>query len=986
MAHLNFNKSADWAEFQNKILKMVDDFTPLYSDVNKMQPPNAEGWTQGLCPFHQDKNPSFGFNTKTGKWKCFAGCGTGSYFDYQMQRNGTVFKEELVRLAEEVGMELPKSKPERPPIDRVIIEKFHQALLANKDGLRYLHDERGLSLGTIEKFKIGWDKKRQRYSIPIWDENGEAVNIRLYNTKNKAKVISYTDDRHKYGSPYRLYGVNELLKSDAKQIIICEGELDRLKLREEGFRAVTSTGGAASFRPEWAKYFKGKRVVIIFDKDQAGTQAVQRQVLPALKNADAKWIKVVELPLKGSKSEKDITDYFVKLGNSASDLKALIKSTDKHKFAEEAPEKTDEEIIEVKSFTEIDNKELVDKKISVPINISGETNGSYHAVEEFKIDFCSGEGQGNCVDCIGFSQPHRIPPHREEYIASCFTTKNYLIGMIRNYACKFWAKPTIDIVKRTTVIEFFCQQVVKRVSQIRDADGNIIDLFDGKKQELIEKRVYYLSSTHPKPGHYQAVGWVKTHPKTQEVTFLIENLTPLEIDYESFDLHASLPMLEQLQGLSRKEKLKDLTDNVTQIYGRNEVLLSILLTWLSPRFITFNRENIRGWILMALVGDSGSGKTQTYTRLSEFLGVGDTFSGLTGSRTGLCYALVETKAKGWQIKIGRYPANNRKILLVDEAQNLEDFDLKSLAKSMDEGFLQIDRVQSRGYECQTRLLLVANPKFDRTMDTFSFGIETLKTLYSPMFIRRLDMVVLVNSSDLKNLNFVNQASPTHRNPKITPDMLRALVYWSWNLKSTEISFSKQATEKVLRLAKRMSDKYGDAISIPLVNQADIRKKLARISAAFAVFNVSANNDFTKLRIKKKHVVSAYKFLDKVYSHENCALDDYSEIEQHHTHLPDYETIKKQVLKKIDAEKHGSEHVFRKILFALYVNDKIKRDDLAEQVDCDKDTVSKHVKVFKKNHMLESSKGGYVKKPKFNKFLRLFKQEYPELFDLDQLAS
>jgi len=208
MAHLNFNKSADWAEFRDKILNMVDDFTPLYADVNKKQPPTTEGWVHGLCPFHPDKNPSFGFNTKTGQWKCFAGCGGGSYFDFQMQNNGTAFKEELKKLAEYVGVEYPKSKSERPPIDRTIIKKFHKALLANKDGLRYLHDERGLSLDTIKKYQIGYDRKRQRYSIPIWDENGEAVNIRLYNTKDKAKVISYTDDHHKYGSPYRLYGLD----------------------------------------------------------------------------------------------------------------------------------------------------------------------------------------------------------------------------------------------------------------------------------------------------------------------------------------------------------------------------------------------------------------------------------------------------------------------------------------------------------------------------------------------------------------------------------------------------------------------------------------------------------------------------------------------------------------------------------------------------------------------------------------------------------
>ena len=54
------------------------------------------------------------------------------------------------------------------------------------------------------------------------------------------------------------------------------------------------------------------------------------------------------------------------------------------------------------------------------------------------------------------------------------------------------------------------------------------------------------------------------------------------------------------------------------------------------------------------------------------------FSGLTGSRTGLAYALVEHKQKGWQVRVGRYPANSRKILTVDEVQHLPDWDLRMI--------------------------------------------------------------------------------------------------------------------------------------------------------------------------------------------------------------------------------------------------------------------------------------------------------------------
>lgn len=968
-------------EYREKILNSITDFTTEFEGLKGIKPSGEGNWMVALCPFHSDKNQSFGFNTRTGVWNCFSMCGKGDLFTYRINLFGTSFKDELFRLGDKYGIPRPASKEAKPFIKESQIKTWINNLWANKEVVRWLQEKRGLSEQTLKKHCIGWDTKRQRNTIPVRDEKGNVVNVRLYNAKKSPKMINFVDGKFKYGSPARLYGLDEMRDYQGDSVFFCEGEFDRLLLQQEGFMALTGTAGASTFRPEWGETFKGKNAILILDCDDPG-QAAAKTIMKVLKKSEAKSIKNIVLPLKGDKSDKDITDFLHKRSLTGADLRKIINETPVHIFEEdEKPEK----IINVDSFVEIEKEGLIDKKISVPITICGETSEAFHAVEEIKIGFCQKMEKGGCNECKGSLEPVKIPRGAQEYIGACMTSNVQLIHMLREYCCKYGQKPRIDILDRTTIKEFFCHQKVTRITQSQDDKGEETEQFDGKKQELVEKRVYYISSDHPKPGSYQAVGWVKSHPKTQQVTLLIESMEPLEDDFESFNLKDSAHHLKAFQALTWEEKVEDLNRNVTRIYKRDEILLSVLLNFCSPRWIPFNGEIIRGWIISAIIGDSGSGKTQTYSRISEYINIGDTFSSLTGSRTGLAYAIVEHKQKGWQVKVGRYPANSRKILMVDEAQILTEFDIKAIAKAMDEGFLQIDRVQSQGYESQTRLLLIANPKGDKTMDTFSFGCESLKKLFPILFIRRTDFVIFTNSGDLGSLAFINQRVGHSKEIKISPEMLRAVVYWAWNIRPDKITFEKEAEEVCLRKAEEMSNVFGFTDDIPLVPRSDFRKKLARVSAAFAVLEVSANEDFSRLIVTKKQVERAAWFLNQIYSHQNCGLDQYSSIQKMFNQVTDYDAIKDEFLSSADNSRFDGRGVggtFQRLVFLLHINQKIKRDDLSEQLDCKPETVTRGMKVLKRFNLIDSTKDGYMKKPKFNKFLSRFKAENPDFLTVE----
>lgn len=658
------DKNDVWKKYKESILSKISA-SEIYGSI-KNQKEGTDGWVTGLCPFHNDTRNSFAYNRDTLAWACFSPtCGKGSVFDSLMLTSGRNFKDTLTGLGEKFGIPRPYAEtPRRSPIREELV-KIWQATL-NEEVRKYLREKRGLSDATIEKYQIGWDVKRQRNTIPIRDERGNLVNIRLYNAKKDPKIINYVDGKFKYGTPARLYGLDELVKYKSQQVIIAEGEWDRLLLQQEGLLSVTSTHGCSVFRSEWISYFKSKDVVIIYDCDSGGQAAVNNIVLKAFKNSEVNSIKNIQLPLKGDKGDKDITDYFHKREFTGADLKRLIDETAIHKYEEEIQP---EEIIRLDSFTEIEKKKPIDKKIQCEITVCGETSEAFHAVEEFEVTFCPKLKKGECFDC---AESIKVPRGSQEYIGSCMSTNVQVTAMLRAFCCNYGQKPTIRITKRTPIKEFFCHQRINRISHTRDAEGNVIQVIDGKKQELTEKRVYYLSSEYVKPGNYMATGYVKTHPKTQHVTFLIESLIPQEDDFQSFKLEENLEHLQAFKKLSWKEKLKDLSANVTRVYERDEILAAILLTYCSPLWLKFNGEIIRGWLVIIIIGDSGSGKTQTHSRFAEFVNIGDCFSGLTGSRTGLSYALVEHKQKGWQVRIGRYPANSRKILTVDETQFLPE--------------------------------------------------------------------------------------------------------------------------------------------------------------------------------------------------------------------------------------------------------------------------------------------------------------------------
>ena len=179
----------------------------------------------------------------------------------------------------------------------------------------YLQQARGISSETVYRHLLGWNGSR--ITVPIFDREGKLAFFRL--AKDPEDKTGNPKMLATPGGHAELYGWERVL-ANPEQIVICEGEFDRLALESRGFAAVTSTGGALTFRLTWAEAFREiPQVYICFDNDGPGLAGAER-VVGLIPRA-----RLVRLPDEVGEGG-DVTDFFVRLGRSREEFGRLLEA------------------------------------------------------------------------------------------------------------------------------------------------------------------------------------------------------------------------------------------------------------------------------------------------------------------------------------------------------------------------------------------------------------------------------------------------------------------------------------------------------------------------------------------------------------------------------------------------------------------------------------------------------------------------------------
>jgi len=329
----------------NDIVEIIGGYFPLKRAGTNFQ---------ALCPFHQEKTPSFNVNPARQSYHCF-GCGaSGGVFKFVMAYENIDFPSAARKLAERAGIQIveaefsaeedQRSRLKRRLLDlhQQVAEWFHHNLLksAGAKGARDYLRGRGMNSEIAKSWKIGYapdswdaftqwalsqdfkreeirqsglvavrdennpdgdfyDRFRDRVMFPICNEQGEVIAFSGRVLQPDAKTAKYVNSPETvlFTKGNVLFGLHKSKRAliNKGSAIVCEGQLDLISAFEAGVQNVIAPQGTA-FTPKQARLLKRhvEEVVLCFDSDNAGQKAAEKS-LPVLL-AENLPVCVAEMP------------------------------------------------------------------------------------------------------------------------------------------------------------------------------------------------------------------------------------------------------------------------------------------------------------------------------------------------------------------------------------------------------------------------------------------------------------------------------------------------------------------------------------------------------------------------------------------------------------------------------------------------------------------------------------------------------------------
>lgn len=301
----------------------------------------------GLCPFHDDHDPSFNVSQEKQIYKCFVCDAGGNVYSFLQNIEGISFVESVRKVGGLVGIDIPQSgrDPEQDEaFDAIysavdLARKFYHHLLTKDssgsiardylagravtdesighfslgyapnawDGFLRVATKRGHDPKILEKAglvvprKDGngyYDRFRHRVTWPIRAQTGRTIafGARALDANEQAKYLNSpeTPIYHKSNTLYGLWEGRDAIRTE-KRAVVVEGYMDHLALVQHGFQNVVATSGTA-LTPQHARLLKRftEHAVLVFDGDTAGSSAAVRGVTPLVEAGID--VRIVSLP------------------------------------------------------------------------------------------------------------------------------------------------------------------------------------------------------------------------------------------------------------------------------------------------------------------------------------------------------------------------------------------------------------------------------------------------------------------------------------------------------------------------------------------------------------------------------------------------------------------------------------------------------------------------------------------------------------------
>jgi len=401
----------------------------------------------------------------------------------------------------------------------------------------------------------------------------------------------------------------------------------------------------------------------------------------------------------------------------------------------------------------------------------------------------------------------------------------------------------------------------------KDEEGRLLD---EEGREYKSHEIFLISE---KPEDFQpstlirVTGYVLPHPRTGKPVILsIRWEFPEKISaYDIAKLRRLKTKLDSFGSVREKvEWILTEFEKYSGIVNRRNVALCDFLTYFTPLWIRLGSDTQRGWGNTAIIGDTTTGKSETFRKMQRLLGAGTYLTAETASQVGLTGAAVQAEGQGWFIDWGFLVLEDRRLLSIDGSQKLTPGNWASLAEAERLGYVSIAKAAKAQAPARTRQIKIANPvdeergKYStKEMKSFLHAAQALGTVFDKTSIARLDLCVFVREEEVQPEQVNTERSGA---PDEDLELLREALKWTWS--GRKMKFDEGSIEE---LFKRSTDLYNKfhVEDLPLVT-IDQKYKLARLSAALAALTLSTD-DLLTIKVTKEHVDYAADFMDREYT-------------------------------------------------------------------------------------------------------------------------
>lgn len=901
------------------------------------------------CPFHEDKNPSCSLSLTKHEFKCHtAGCAAkGDALNFIARALNTTRRVALQDLQTRYDLESPKT------ISLVLVEKYHSEIWKAKPLLAQLH-VRCVTDKMVRAHRIG--VCRGRVTIPIYDNRGHCLNIRRYlpgapgpqkmrNTKGFGGLSLYPIDQ---------------LKHDT--VLLCGGEIKAVAmgiLNKRGVGAITATAGEGNWTPKLNDAFKGKKVFVCFDIDNGGRVAASK--VCRMLHVRARWVGDVLLPLDIEKHPHGDVNDWLATGATIKDWMSLLDKTEEWQPSEERQEK--HEPVDMSLVESIDAKNT-GKMIRVKATVTAMDTSPYIIPKKIRV-LCERD-QDQCGSCplflldkddkgLSFATVPSNSPAIIDMVASPKQVQHKaILAALRTPPCK---AVELQPVEWYNVEEGRLSPQLQIVSKESNSLVQPV-LIVGKGTELNES--------------YAFMGSVYPHPKTQQCIMLASERNAIQDTLSEYKpdnletLQVFQPETWTTKGLESRLNCiyTDLEQHVTRIFKRRDLHLALDLIWHSALFIRDGKKTIKGWAELLVLGDSAQGKSETTLQLTAHYGLGEKIEMKNATVAGLLGGLQQLGNR-WFVSWGVVPMHDRRLVILEELKGASTELIGKLTDMRSSGIAEIPKIERRRTHARTRIIALSNPRSDRSLSTYNFGVDAIKELIGGLEdIRRFDLILVLSAGDVDADEISKMQSQTITVPHVyTGGLCRNCILWAWTREPEQIHITDGAlsvlTSHTLSLCKDFTE------TIPIIDRGSTRFKILRLATALACRTFSHGKLMTDVLVRECHIEYIVEFMRRIYSSRTFGYKRFSEAVHDMSSLVEPEAICQQISQTpfpLDFIKQ------------LLQTDYVELRDLCDWCAWGRDDAMQLLSFFVRKHALRRRRNAYIKTPEFIELLKKLEKD------------